>query len=115
LMRRHTRRLETRQTLIGLGKICVAGALLALVCWAANYVWLDAWAGMRFFQKLAILLATIAFGAAAFFSAAFVLRVSEVQDIIDVFQRRARRSFVMGLCQTASFRLGLRSERISLT
>src|SRR5207302_796730 len=28
LMRRHTRRLETRQMLIGLGKICLAGALL---------------------------------------------------------------------------------------
>src|SRR5438552_16720029 len=34
LMRRHTGRLETRQTLIGVAKICVAGALLALICWA---------------------------------------------------------------------------------
>jgi putative peptidoglycan lipid II flippase len=88
LMRRHARRLETRQTLIGIGKICIAGALLALVCRAANYWWLDAWADMRFFEKLAILLATIAFSAAVFFSAAFLLRVSEVNDIIDVFRRR---------------------------
>src|SRR6201993_3878543 len=88
LMRRHTRRLETRQTLNGLGKICLAGALLALVCWAANYLWLDAWADMRFFEKLATLLVAIAFGAGAFFGAAFLLRVSEVQDIIDVFRRR---------------------------
>ena len=87
-MRRHTRRLETRQTLIGLGKICLAGALLALVCWAANYWWLDAWASLRFFQKLAALLAAIAFGAMTFFGAAFLLRVSEVQDIVDVFRRR---------------------------
>src|SRR5437763_6745814 len=43
LMRRHTRRLETRQMLIALGKICVAGVLLALICWAANYLRLDAW------------------------------------------------------------------------
>jgi len=92
LMRRHTRRLETRQTLSGLGKICLAGALLALVCWAANYLWLDAWADMRFFEKLAILLATIALSAAAFFGAAFLLRVSEVQDIIDVFRSKVRRS-----------------------
>src|SRR5437868_2486231 len=90
LMRRHTRRLETRQMLIALAKICVAGALLALVCWAANYLWLDAWSGMRFFQKLAILLATIAFAGAAFSGAAFLLRISEVQDIIDVFRRRLR-------------------------
>jgi putative peptidoglycan lipid II flippase len=91
LMRRHTRRLETRQMLIALGKICVAGALLALVCWGANYLWLDAWSDMRFFQKLAILLATIVIAAAAFFGATFVLRISEVQDIIDVFRRKVSR------------------------
>jgi putative peptidoglycan lipid II flippase len=88
LMRRHTRRLETRQTLVGLGKICLAGVPLALVCWAANYWWLDAWASLRFFQRLATLLIAIAFGAMTFFAVAFWLRVSEVQDIIDVFRRR---------------------------
>src|SRR5881227_2197250 len=56
LMRRHTHRLETRQMLLGLGKICIAGALLALVCWAANWWWLDSWPDMRLFQKLFILL-----------------------------------------------------------
>jgi putative peptidoglycan lipid II flippase len=90
LMRRHTRRLETRQTLIGLGKICLAGALLALVCWAANYWWLDAWANLRFFQKLSALLIAIACGAAAFFGAAFLLRVSEVQDVVELVRRRFR-------------------------
>jgi putative peptidoglycan lipid II flippase len=90
LMRRHTRRLETRQMLIALAKICVAGALLALICWAANHWWLNAWSDMRFLQKLAILLATIAFAGAAFFGAAFLLRISEVQDIIDVFRRKLR-------------------------
>src|SRR5213082_1561776 len=92
LMRRHTRRLETRQMLVGLGKICIAGALLALICWAANYWWLDAWSDMRFFQKLTILLATIACAAGAFFGTAFLLRVSEVQDIVDVFLSRFRRA-----------------------
>jgi putative peptidoglycan lipid II flippase len=88
LMRRHTRRLETRQTLAGLGKICLAGAALALVCWLANYWWLDAWVSLRFFQRLATLLIAIAFGAITFFAIAFWLRVSEVQDIIDVFRRK---------------------------
>src|SRR5947208_7814127 len=91
LMRRHTHRLETRQMLIALGKICVAGALLALICWAANYLWLDAWSDMRFSQKLAILLATIAVAGAGFFGTAFLLRISEVQDIIDVFRRKVGR------------------------
>ena len=88
LMRRHTRRLETRQMLMAVGKICIAGALLALICWAANYLWLDAWWDMRFFQKLAILLATIAIAGAGFFGTAFFLRISEVQDIMNVFRRR---------------------------
>src|SRR6266436_5548859 len=91
LMRRHIRRLETRQMLTALGKISLAGALLALICWAANYWWLDAWSDMRFFQKLTILLATIACAGGAFFGTAFLLRVSEVQDIVDVFRRKVRR------------------------
>lgn len=90
LMRRYTRRLETRQMLVAIVKICLAGALLALVCLAANSLWLDAWAEMRFFEKLGVLLATIAVGAAAFFGAAFLLRVSEANDIIDVVRRRFR-------------------------
>jgi putative peptidoglycan lipid II flippase len=91
LMRRHVHRLETRQLLIGLGKMCLAGALLAGVCWAANYWWLNAWASMRFFSKLCELLIAIALGAGAFFGCAFLLRVSEVQDIVDIFRRRFRR------------------------
>src|SRR5438094_9975780 len=52
LMRRHTRRLETRQMLIAFGKICVAGALLALICWPADSLCLAGWSVMRLRQKL---------------------------------------------------------------
>ena len=88
LMRRHVGRLETRQLLIGLGKMCLAGAVLALVCWAANYWWLGAWYQLRFLPKLCELLVAIAIGAAAFFACAFLLRVREVLDILDIFRRR---------------------------
>src|SRR5438270_3411239 len=88
LMRRHVGRLETRQLLVGLGKMCLAGAVLALVCWAANYWWLGAWYQLRFLPKLCELLVAIAVGAAAFFGCAYSLRVSEVQDIVDVFRSR---------------------------
>jgi len=88
LMRRHTRRLETRQMLTGLGKICLSGALLAVVCWAVNHWCLDAWVQLRFFTKLGTLLVAIAFGAVTFFGAAFLLRVGEVHDIVDLFRRR---------------------------
>src|SRR6202162_5632046 len=59
LMRRHTRKLETRRMLTGLGKICVAGVLLALVCWAANHWWLDAWERLHFLEKLCALVVAI--------------------------------------------------------
>src|SRR5438094_3121246 len=78
LMRRHIRRLETRQLFAGLAKICLAGAVLGLVCWAANYWWLGAWAQLRFFPKLCELLVAIAVSAAAFFACAYLLRVREV-------------------------------------
>jgi len=35
-----------------------------------------------------MLIVTITFGATAFFGGAFLLRVSEVQDIVDLFRRR---------------------------
>jgi putative peptidoglycan lipid II flippase len=88
LMWRHIRRLETRRMLAGLGKICVAGMLLALVCWAANYWWLDAWEQLRFFKKLCVLLAAILVSLITFFGAAFLLRVDEVQDLVDLVRRR---------------------------
>jgi putative peptidoglycan lipid II flippase len=88
LMWRHMRRLETRRMLAGLGKICVAGMLLALVCWAANYWWLDAWEQLRFFKKLCVLLAAILVSLITFFGAAFLLRVDEVQDLVDLVRRR---------------------------
>jgi hypothetical protein len=43
---------------------------------------------LRFFPKLCELLVAIAVGAAAFFGCAYLLRISEVQDIADVFRRR---------------------------
>jgi putative peptidoglycan lipid II flippase len=91
LMWRHTRRLETRQMFVELGKICVASVLLALVCWAANRLWLDAWESLRFLQKLCALLGTITIGVIIFFGAALLLRVSEVQDITDLVRQRLRR------------------------
>jgi peptidoglycan biosynthesis protein MviN/MurJ (putative lipid II flippase) len=72
--------------------MCLAGAVLALVCWAANYWWLGAWSQLRFFPKLCELLIAIGFGAAAFFGCAYLLRVNEVQDIVDIFRRKINRA-----------------------
>ncbi|MEY2545590.1 MAG: putative peptidoglycan lipid flippase, partial [Verrucomicrobiota bacterium] len=90
LMWRHTGRLETRQMLIALGKICVASALLAGVCWAGNHWWLGSWEQLRFAQKSIALLVTIAVGATTFFGAAFLLRLNEVRDVVGILAKRLR-------------------------
>ena len=67
-----------------------AGVLLALVCWAANHWWLDAWERLRFLEKLSALLVAIVVSSITFFSVAFLLRVSEVQDVVDLATQRFR-------------------------
>jgi putative peptidoglycan lipid II flippase len=88
LMWQHTRRLETQQMLSALLKICLAGALLALVCWAANFFWLNGWEQMRLLEKSVILAIAIVAGIVTFFGAAFLLRVDEVHDILAVVRRK---------------------------
>lgn len=91
LMRRHTQRLETRLLFVDLAKICVAGAVLAGVCGVGNYLWLDRWEQFRLLAKVGLLLGVIAAAAAAFFGAAFVLRVSELQEMFNLVKRRLAR------------------------
>src|SRR5256884_1446881 len=92
LMRRPTRGLESRRMFAGLAKICLAGLLLALICWLANYCWLDAWEHLRFFEKLFALFGTILVSAVVFFGAAFLLHVDEVRDVFALMKRKISRS-----------------------
>jgi putative peptidoglycan lipid II flippase len=91
LMWRHVTRLETRQLLGSLIRIGLAGALLALVCWAANHWWLGHWSDMRLMRKIITLSLVIAAGAGTFFTAALALRVGEVQDILEIVRHRVAR------------------------
>jgi putative peptidoglycan lipid II flippase len=91
LMRSHAGGLETRRLLSGLTRIGLAGALLGLICWGANHWWLHDWEHSRLMSKLIGLFVTIAVGAAAFFGAAFVLRVREVHEFLGLAMRRLRR------------------------
>jgi putative peptidoglycan lipid II flippase len=91
LMWRHTRRLETQQLLVALVKIAIAGVLLGLVCWAANYWWLNGWERLRLPTKTLALAMTIVAGVVTFFGAAFLLRVHEVRELFDTVQRRLKR------------------------
>jgi putative peptidoglycan lipid II flippase len=91
LMRRQLTFLETRSMLVLLGKLTVAGAVLAGVCWLGGHFLLADWATQPFWPKLAGLGATIGVAGLAFLLAAFALKIPELRDIIAAFQRRLRR------------------------
>lgn len=92
LMRGHARGLESRQMLVTLAKIGVAGGALALVCWAADVTLLARWMQMQFPVRLAALLATIAAAGGAFFLTAWILKIDEVEDVMKIVKRKFSRS-----------------------
>ena len=88
MMRRHTGRLETGAMLATLGKIALAGAVLAVVCLAAQrFLLLPATHGWKLIFEV---LLTIAVGAGAFFGTAYLLRVAEVHDVVTMVRRRLK-------------------------
>jgi putative peptidoglycan lipid II flippase len=91
LMRRQLTFLETRSMLVLLGKLTVAGAVLAGVCWLGGHFLLGHWATQPFWPKLASLGATIVVAGLAFLLVAFALKIPELRDIIAAFERRLRR------------------------
>ena len=91
LMKKHAQGLETRKMFACLGKIAVAGALLAAVCWLGNG--LADWDRMHFAAKIIALLATIAAGAAVFFGTALALRIEEIRDVQRIVARKLGRRF----------------------
>ena len=91
LMRRQLTFLETRSMLVLLGKLAVAGAALAGVCWLGAHFLLAGWAVQPFWPKLAALGATIGVAGLVFVLVASALRIPELREIIAAFERRLRR------------------------
>jgi putative peptidoglycan lipid II flippase len=91
LMRRQLRFLETRSMLALLGKLTVAGAALAAVCWVGGHFLLAHWATQPFWPKLAGLGATIVVAGLTFLLVASALKIPELREIIAAFERRLRR------------------------
>ena len=86
MMRRHTGRLETGQMLTTLGKVLLAGAVLAAICLAAQrFVFPPATHGSGWRLILDVML-TIAVGAGAFFGTAYLLRIAEVHDVVTIVE-----------------------------
>src|SRR5262249_49452882 len=91
LMRRQLTQLETRSMFALLGKLSVAGAALAGVCWLGGHFLLADWVTQPFMPKLTYLLATIAGAAFVYLTVASALKIPELRDIIAAFERRLRR------------------------
>jgi putative peptidoglycan lipid II flippase len=91
LMRRHLSFMETGAMLALFGKLVVAGAALAGVCWLGGHFLLADWATQPFLPKLTYLLVTIVVAGGVFMFVAWALKIPELRDIIAAFERRLRR------------------------
>jgi putative peptidoglycan lipid II flippase len=90
MMRRHTGRLETGTMLATLGKIALAGAVLAAICFFAQHIFFPKPTKGGELRLIAEVLLTIALGAGAFFGCAYLLRVAEVEDVVTVVRRKLK-------------------------
>jgi putative peptidoglycan lipid II flippase len=91
LMRHHLKRLETRRMLAMLGKVAMAAAALAAICWASGHWLLAEWATQAFVSKLVLLLLTVVVGVLVFLGCGAALRIEELSALIDALRRRLRR------------------------
>src|SRR5439155_23708861 len=91
MMRRYTKRLETGAMLKTIGKLLLAGSVLAVICWVASSFFFMRYPHALAWQNLLVVLITIVCGAGAFFSATYLLHVAEVHDVVDLLQRRIGR------------------------
>jgi len=91
LMHKQVQRLETRQMVATLSKLALAGAVLALVCWAGQHWLMAGWAHEGFLLRTILLLVTIAVAGGAFFAVALLLRIEELDDVAAMAKRKLGR------------------------
>jgi putative peptidoglycan lipid II flippase len=88
MMRRYAGRLETGAMFRSITKLLVAGVPLAAICWFANqYLFLSV-SYLPEWKKIIELTITITIGSATFFGAAYLLRVAEVHDVVELVRRK---------------------------
>jgi len=91
LMHTQVRRLETRQMIVTLAKLAVAGGTLALICWAGQRWLLAGWVHQGFLVHVVLLFLLIGLAAAAFFAVALLLRIEELDDVAALAKRKLGR------------------------
>jgi putative peptidoglycan lipid II flippase len=91
LMRRYAGRLESGMMLQTVAKLLVAGASLGAVCWFGTRLFFSSGIPDSELHKLFGVLTIVIAGGAVFFAVAYLLRVAELRDLVDVARRKLRR------------------------
>jgi putative peptidoglycan lipid II flippase len=92
MMRKHAGPLETGALFELLAKLVVPLALLAGVCWLSLQTMFYPGAHLPGWQKVFGVLLVIGVAATMFFGSAFLFRVDEVRDVVDLVRRKIRRN-----------------------
>jgi putative peptidoglycan lipid II flippase len=92
MMRKYAGPLETGALLGLLGKLAIPLALLFGICWLSLQVMFYPGAHSPEWQKIFGVLLVIAVAAAVFFGSAFLFRVDEVRDVVDLIRRKFTRN-----------------------
>ena len=90
MMRQYLGRLETGMMFRTLAKLFLAGALLAGICFLAQYFHFVS-AEWNLWRKALGLTITIVAGAAVFFGTAYLLHVAEVRDVVELVRGKINR------------------------
>ena len=90
-MRREIARLETKRLLVALAKIFLASDALALACWGGKWLLLERWQTMGLLLRMSGLGITIALSLAAFCAVASLLKLREMNDLLDAARRKLSR------------------------
>jgi putative peptidoglycan lipid II flippase len=88
MMRHYTGRLETGTMIMTVAKLLVAGAALAAICWFTNAFFFVMHPHAPLWQNALVILLTVGIGAGTFFGAAYLLRVAEVHDVVELLRRK---------------------------
>jgi putative peptidoglycan lipid II flippase len=90
MMRHYAGQLETGAMLATLANLLVAGACLGTVCWLGLHWFFGSGRPQTELHKIIGVGTTVIAGGTVFFGAAYLLRVAELHDLVEVMQRKLR-------------------------
>jgi putative peptidoglycan lipid II flippase len=92
LMRRKIKRIRARKIITSFVKIASASALMSVVCWFSYQFLTNYFPEKRFLIKLMETFVPIILGGIVFLISAKLLRVSELDQIINIFTKKFKKS-----------------------